>query len=243
MNSSTICILIKLPCLFLVTVCSHISYKAPNPRQGVKDGAVIKTYSEVLLRCSSATIWFLTICFWLVASAEIAVLTASVFPSLPISQPLLDTLLYEGDASQIRLTKFALLAVPLALIGTMIRVQCFQALGKHFTFELCIHADHVLVTTGPYSIVRHPSYVGVIANFLSLCALHGTNGSWIRESGVMNNIFGQILVYTFIGYFIPGIIAMLRRMSEEDRELRARFGKQWDEWAARVPYSLIPGII
>lgn len=34
----------------------------------------------------------------------------------------------------------------------------------------------------------------------------------------------------------------LGRMKMEDAALRAQFGKEWDDWAKRVPYSVIPGI-
>jgi len=35
---------------------------------------------------------------------------------------------------------------------------------------------------------------------------------------------------------------VLSRMEVEDRALRKRFGREWDEWAGRVRYQVIPGV-
>jgi protein-S-isoprenylcysteine O-methyltransferase Ste14 len=32
------------------------------------------------------------------------------------------------------------------------------------------------------------------------------------------------------------------RISVEDAMLRARFGQEWEDWARRVPYKLVPYI-
>ena len=36
--------------------------------------------------------------------------------------------------------------------------------------------------------------------------------------------------------------ALLRRMSAEDMALKKLFGQEWVDWAARVPYKLIPWV-
>lgn len=35
---------------------------------------------------------------------------------------------------------------------------------------------------------------------------------------------------------------LLARMSKEDEALKKTFGSSWTEWAAKVPYKLIPGL-
>ena len=129
------------------------------------------------------------------------------------------------------------------MIGATIRAMCYRELGKYFTYELSIQKDHSLITTGPYSIVRHPSYTGVIINVFVIYLLHGTKGSWVRESGLMGSMLGKMVVYGFAVYTMTFSVALMMRTKEEDKELRLKFGKQWDDWAARVPYSLVPGII
>ena len=52
-------LLAKIPALLLVTYCLQISLTAPTPRTSVKDGAVIKTFWERILRFVTASI-----CHW-----------------------------------------------------------------------------------------------------------------------------------------------------------------------------------
>ena len=63
----------------------------------------------------------------------------------------------------IRLTPTTTLATILVVSGAVIRYWCrFREMGRHFTFHITLLENHKLVTTGPYSIVRHPSYAGTI---------------------------------------------------------------------------------
>ena len=59
----------------------------------------------------------------------------------------------------------------------------------------------------------------------------------------MSTVLGKMVVYGFVVYTMAFTVELIMSMKEEDKELRTRFGKQWDDWAARVPYSLVPGII
>ena len=63
------------------------------------------------------------------------------------------------------------------------------------------------------------------------------------ESGLWNTMLGKLLVVMyFAGLNTLGFFFLLARMSKEDLALRNQFGKKWDEWAKRVPYSIFPGI-
>lgn len=68
-----------------------------------------------------------------------------------------------------------------AILGNLLRQRCFQELGTLFTFEVTILPDHKLVTTGPYSYVRHPSYTGIYMTLLGPSVMALAPGSWIRE--------------------------------------------------------------
>ena len=63
------------------------------------------------------------------------------------------------------------------------------------------------------------------------------------ESGLWNTMLGRLLV---VIYFSASNILFsvlgLARMSKEDTALRNHFGKKWDDWAEKVPYSIFPGI-
>lgn len=65
--------------------------------------------------------------------------------------------------------------------GAILRLWCFQALGHLFTFEVTIHPTHSLVTKGPYSFVRHPSYTGVWFTLIGSTFVGLASGGWISE--------------------------------------------------------------
>lgn len=65
--------------------------------------------------------------------------------------------------------------------GASLRLWCFHALGRLFTFEVTIHPTHTLVTSGPYAFVRHPSYTGVWLTLVGSTLVALAPGSWIPE--------------------------------------------------------------
>lgn len=60
------------------------------------------------------------------------------------------------------------LGVALFAAGLAIRWYAIVHLGRFFTVNVAIAANHTLVDTGPYRIVRHPSYTGALMAFLGL---------------------------------------------------------------------------
>ena len=129
------------------------------------------------------------------------------------------------------------------VLGAWIRLMTYRHLGRFFRFEASIQRDHELIVSGPYSVVRHPSYTGGIMVNVGGFLWQLTKGSWIIESGLWNTMLGRLLVviyfsltYILISFFV------LARMSKEDMALRNQFGKKWDDWAKSVPYSIFPGI-
>lgn len=154
-----------------------------------------------------------------------------------------ENLLFGGNASQIRFTASTAAGIALAITGGALRAWCYRSLGKYFMFEMSIMKDHSLVTTGPYSVVRHPSYTGVIMTAISNLLLHATNGSWVRESGLLRYLPSKIAAAFFVIMMCVGTLAVLMRMNAEDRILRKEFGDKWDAWAARVRYMVIPGVL
>jgi len=135
-----------------------------------------------------------------------------------------------------------LAGVGLTTVGGFIRVQCYRTLGRFFTFELTIQDDHQLVTSGPYGYVRHPSYTGALAALFGVGVCYGSRGSWLRECRGLDTIWGKAGAACYMTFVVGGLIVALVRPCVEDALLRERFGEQWDEWAKRVPYKLIPYI-
>jgi protein-S-isoprenylcysteine O-methyltransferase Ste14 len=92
------------------------------------------------------------------------------------------------------------------------------ALGKNYFvstgFGAQLFAGHQLVTDGPFAIVRHPMYCGLI-----LAAL------------------GSLLIYPtwttlLSAFFAPFIFVRARR---EEAALAEEFSEKWEEYCQRVP--------
>ena len=56
------------------------------------------------------------------------------------------------------------LAVPIAVFaaGVALRFAAIRALGSHYTHHVVRRDDHELVTHGPYRVLRHPAYSGML---------------------------------------------------------------------------------
>ena len=134
------------------------------------------------------------------------------------------------------------LGTVLMATGAAIRVQCFREMGKHFTFSVTLLKDHKLITTGPYSYIRHPSYTGVFLNLMALVIWYTAEGSWVREREVYKMLLGWLILAPLITMISLLTLFLFQRISSEDEILRKTFGKEWDEWARKVPNRIIPGI-
>ncbi|EPQ57563.1 ICMT-domain-containing protein, partial [Gloeophyllum trabeum ATCC 11539] len=175
---------------------------------------------------------------------EMAVIVASRTSYSPLSDAVLRVLAPAGPpyTSSINLTKSYVTGSVLAVLGGALRYWCYRTLGRMFTFRLSIVRDHRLITTGPYGIVRHPSYTGILLAIpgIQLCMLGP--GSWLRESGMLGKVWGKVfLVYwgVLCAAAYPSVVA---RVPKEDEMMRNRFGVEWEQWAKQVAYRIIPGM-
>jgi protein-S-isoprenylcysteine O-methyltransferase Ste14 len=141
-------------------------------------------------------------------------------------------------ADRIEISLAYLFGFFLLMSGTFIRMSCYNTLGRLFTFELSIRKDHKLITTGPYSIVRHPSYAGLIFNLVGIAVCYTGKGSWLKECTLNGQLF-QALAWIWMFY---GILCIFLRMRNEDDMLKKEFGKDWKAWRKAVPCKIFPGV-
>ncbi|KAG1857724.1 hypothetical protein DFJ58DRAFT_325790 [Suillus subalutaceus] len=132
----------------------------------------------------------------------------------------------------------------LSIIGSAIRMQCYSTLGRFFTFELSIRQDHKLVTSGPYAIVRHPSYAGGLSVFLGILLCHLRTRSWLVSCSGMFPSSDQGAKLA-LGCIWAGLFSLLfsglgGRIEKEEAMLEGNFGDQWKSYVRRVPYKLVP---
>ncbi|PSR94549.1 hypothetical protein PHLCEN_2v4417 [Hermanssonia centrifuga] len=125
--------------------------------------------------------------------------------------------------------------------GVLIRLAAYRQLGRQFTFQLSVRKGHKLITDGPYSIVRHPGYVGSVLFFSGACTSQiFCRGSWFMESGAWASVGGKLFAVTYLGYISFLLSCLVLRIPNEDLVMQQEFKEEWVEWSKRTPYRLIP---
>jgi len=68
------------------------------------------------------------------------------------------------------------IGVLMIVLGSLLRRYCFRTLGEYFTGDVRARANQPVVSSGPYRLVRHPSYTAGMMMFIGIgLAL----GSWL----------------------------------------------------------------
>ncbi|KAL1671314.1 hypothetical protein EV122DRAFT_295553 [Schizophyllum commune] len=181
--------------------------------------------------------------FWISGLIEAITILAGNFPDAPYADWILRTFVPEGGLQSLRISPPFLIGWAMNLAGTLVRIHCYRKLDRAFTFELAVHEEQKLITDGAYSIVRHPSYTGGLLAGMGCFMAQLTPGCWLHEySGLVpTSPLGTTLFW--LALVIPGLYGFASRIKTEDEMLKKNFGKQWEEWARRVPYKLIPGVL
>jgi protein-S-isoprenylcysteine O-methyltransferase len=115
---------------------------------------------------------------------------------------------------------FASAGVVLFVAGLILRWWAIITLGRFFTVDVTIEKDHELVERGPFRIVRHPSYTGVLLAFVGL-ALSVRN-------------WAALLVI-----LLPIGAAFIHRMNVEEDALSCALGPRYAEYMKRTK-RLVP---
>jgi protein-S-isoprenylcysteine O-methyltransferase Ste14 len=102
--------------------------------------------------------------------------------------------------------------------GMVFTIWARMALGKNYFvstgFGAQLFTDHQLVTAGPFAIVRHPMYAGLMLAAPGALLIYAT---WTT---------------VYFACFAP---LTLVRAWREEQALAAEFGDQWREYCKRVP--------
>ncbi len=109
-------------------------------------------------------------------------------------------------------TSFVLFAAASVLSWTGTR-----ALGRQWRLDAGLNADHVLVRSGPYRVVRHPIYTSMF------CMLLGTG----------------LLLATPLKLLLPSLLLLAIgteiRVRVEEKLLTSQFGDEFRDYQSRVP--------
>jgi len=111
--------------------------------------------------------------------------------------------------------------VILYVLGGALRLWPVFVLGSRFSGLVAIQSGHTLETHGIYSLVRNPSYLGMLINMLGWgLAFRGWSG---------------------IAIALLLLVPLVARISSEERLLKAHFGAEYDAYVART-WRLVPGV-
>jgi protein-S-isoprenylcysteine O-methyltransferase Ste14 len=105
--------------------------------------------------------------------------------------------------------------------GLLFSIWARRHLGSNWSQAVTIKAGHELITSGPYALVRHPIYSGLLLGFIGTAV---ALGQW-------RGLLAVALVF----------IVLWRKLRLEEQWLRAQFGEPYEVYVRRVA-ALVPYI-
>lgn len=106
--------------------------------------------------------------------------------------------------------------------GLLFSVWARRRLGKNWSQAVTVKEGHELVTSGPYALVRHPIYAGLLLAFFGTAV---ARGEW-RGLLAVALVFG----------------ALWHKLGLEESWMRAQFGESYEAYSRRVA-ALVPYVI
>jgi protein-S-isoprenylcysteine O-methyltransferase Ste14 len=97
--------------------------------------------------------------------------------------------------------------------GISLRVWSFRTLGRYFTFTVQTSGDQPVITGGPYRVIRHPSYAGLL---LAVTGVGLFIGNWL----------------SVISLTIAVACGLVFRIRVEERALLQNLGDDYRDYAA-----------
>ncbi|KAG5642197.1 hypothetical protein DXG03_003413 [Asterophora parasitica] len=237
-------LVVRFILVLAVSLAFHVAYTRPSEATSKERLAVVG--SERFLHFVIKNLTLLKGFFWALGVAEATSLAIDAFAPTHSSLRLSSIFLKFNpvlSVDNVKLSPLAVVGALLVIFGGWLRWECYRTMKSLFTYELSIRDDHKLVTSGPYSVVRHPSYAAMLAVECGMYCWYAAEGSWLRESGLLDTSVGRVVTTVVAMYKMGIMVSLLRRVRVEDAELRKVFGAQWMEWARDVRYTIIPGII
>jgi protein-S-isoprenylcysteine O-methyltransferase Ste14 len=111
------------------------------------------------------------------------------------------------------------IAAAVTAAGLLFSVWARRYLGRNWSGTVTIKENHELITAGPYGIVRHPIYTGLILGFAG-------SGMAIAE---WRGVLATVLAF----------LSFLFKLRIEERWMRDQFGDVYQAYCRSVP-ALVP---
>jgi protein-S-isoprenylcysteine O-methyltransferase Ste14 len=119
-----------------------------------------------------------------------------------------------------RLALFVIGVVAMAA-GLALRWWSVIVLGRSFTVEVRVRDEQQVVDRGPYAVVRHPSYSGLVLVFVGFGLMLG---NWLA----------------LIVVVVVPTAGLVHRIRVEERMLADGIGDPYRRYLARIRYRLVP---
>lgn len=97
--------------------------------------------------------------------------------------------------------------------GISLRLWSFRTLGRYFTFVVQTSSDQPVIADGPYQLIRHPSYAGLL---LVVVAVGIFIGNWLSLTCLT----------------VATSSSLVFRIRVEERELMRNLGDRYRDYAA-----------
>jgi protein-S-isoprenylcysteine O-methyltransferase Ste14 len=98
--------------------------------------------------------------------------------------------------------------------GLVLRGWAIMVLGDYFTGRVMVSADQPVITAGPYRLLRHPSYTGLL---LACAGVGLASANWIGLAAIV----------------VLPLAAVLWRIHAEESALLATLGDRYRTYAAQ----------
>lgn len=105
-------------------------------------------------------------------------------------------------------------------IGLIIRMWAVVTLGTLFRTVIHIESDHRIIQTGPYRMIRHPSYLGSLICIAGICLIFESLAVLIIMTGV-------------------SLLGFMNRITIEEAELSKHLGTEYIQYQEKT-WRLIP---
>ena len=108
------------------------------------------------------------------------------------------------------------------LMGLLFSVSARAYLGRNWSGTVTVKENHELITSGPYGIVRHPIYTGLLLAFV---------GSAFARGDLAGVVAVMLVLFAF-----------WRKLRMEERWMREQFGETYVAYSRRVA-ALVPFLL
>ena len=106
-------------------------------------------------------------------------------------------------------------------LGLLLAIWSRRHLGQNWSGAIAIKVEHQLIRSGPYSVLRHPIYTGLLMMYAGTLLVMG------ERLGVVG--------------FVIALFAYARKIWLEEASMSKAFGAEFDDYRSET-WAVVPGL-